>query len=151
MRKFLVVPLLFVLAGCAEPLFIVAGGALSGTGTPVPSDWGMARDIEVVQVETRPSDPYSVNVWGVGVGDRFYVAAVDREETEWALGIEGSPLVKLRLDGRLYALTATRLNRDEHADEIDRVKATYAEKYELDAESNFIDEAWVYRLTPRES
>lgn len=151
MRKFLVAASLLVLVGCSEPTFIMAGGSLSGTYALAPDDWGMSDELDVVQIETRPDDPYSVNIWGVGVGDRFYVAAADGEETEWARYIEDDPSVMLRVGEHLYALVGARLHWGEHADELGRVKAAYAEKYGVDAESNFVDTAWVYRLTPHES
>ena len=56
-----------VLVGCG-PIVMVPGGELSGTTTPVPADWAFSDAVETVQLETRPDDPYSVNVWGVSDG-----------------------------------------------------------------------------------
>ena len=48
--------------GCGGPFLIVPGGALSGDVVePVPSDWSFVES-SFVDLETRPSDPYSVEL-----------------------------------------------------------------------------------------
>jgi len=57
------------------PIVMIPGGALDGEVEPAPSDWTFSDEIKTVQLETSPDDPYSVNIWGVGVGQDFYVAS----------------------------------------------------------------------------
>ena len=40
-----------------------------------PADeWSAAVDVSTVHLETRPTDPYSINLWGAGIGKDFYVS-----------------------------------------------------------------------------
>ena len=131
-------------AGC-EPTFVFAGGKLSGTERPMPSSWEFTKDVDTVQIETRPADPYSVNVWGVHVDRSFYVAASDAGDAAWARAIEAEPRVRLRVGDDLYPLLAT---RTEDPAELDRVVDAYIVKYGGDRERSFIGQAWVFRLDP---
>ena len=56
-KLFLLLPLL--LAACTDPVVVIPGGQLSGVVAEAPERWTSVAD--VVQLETRPSDPYSVN------------------------------------------------------------------------------------------
>ena len=53
----------------------------------------------------------------------------------------------LRIEDDLYPLKAVRV---EDEAELRRVETRYIEKYELDGEDNFIHDAWVFRLDPRD-
>lgn len=132
------------LAAC-DPVFVFAGGELSGTERTLPADWGFTRDFHTIQLETRPSDPYSVNVWGVAANRHFYVAS-DGGESSWARAIEDEPRVRLRIGDDIYGLSAKRI---EDPGEIDDVIDAYIEKYGGDRERSFVRDAWVYRLGPR--
>ena len=134
-----------VLAAC-EPLFVFAGGRIGGVDEAPPANWDFAESVQTVQVETRPADPYSVNVWGVGVGGHFYVAASDGGDARWAQAIEADSQVRLRVGERVFPLAAVRVGA---AAELEDVAAAYAAKYGTDQEQSFIDTAWVYRLAPR--
>ena len=134
-----------VAAGC-EPTFIFPGGELTGGEQPMPSSWAFTRDFDTVQIETRPGDPYSVNVWGVGVDRRFYVAASDADDAAWARAIEAEPLVRLRIGDNVYPLLATRTDDPR---ELAEVIDAYVDKYGGDRERSFIQHAWVYRLESR--
>ena len=65
--------LAMVLLAACEPLWVIPGGTLAGDESGPPGDWSFSDAIDTVQVETRPTNPYSVNVWGVAVGRHFYV------------------------------------------------------------------------------
>lgn len=135
-----------LLLGACEPVFIFAGGELSGAEEAHPESWDFSAEVDTVQLETRPADPYSVNVWGVGVGADFYVAASDGPEARWAQAIEADGDVRLKVAGRLFPLAAERV---ESAEELARVVDAYAAKYDVDRDQSFVDAAWVYRLDPR--
>ena len=89
------------LLGCG-PIVMVPGGALSGSVQPVPSDWSFSDAIETIQLETRPSDPYSVNLWGIGIGENFYVAA-ESSESRWASNIIRTPRCRSQVVHRVVA------------------------------------------------
>jgi hypothetical protein len=92
--------------GCSGPFIMLPGGALEGSVQPVPTDWSFSDATENVQLETRPSDPYSVNIWGVGVGDRFFIASGRGAEAAWSQHIAEDPNVRLRIETAIYELRA---------------------------------------------
>ena len=140
-----VVVLAFVL-GCG-PLVMVPGGELSGTVKPVPSDWSFTDAVDTVQLETRPEDPYSVNVWGVAAGDAFYIASGRGESATWAKHIAADPRVRLRVGEDLYELSAVR-TADEG--ELDAFIAAAKKKYEyFEPDERQRREAILFRLEPR--
>ena len=144
-RLFFAAIAMLAVAGC-EPMFVFAGGELSGTERPTPTDWGFTEDIGTVQIETRPTDPYSVNVWGVSVNRRFYVAASDAGEAAWARAIEAEPRVRLRVGDDIYPLLAERTTDPQ---ELADVTDAYIDKYGGERERSFIRHAWVFRLDSR--
>ena len=145
LRLFLAMIAMLVATGC-EPTFVFAGGELAGTERPMPTDWGFTEDVDTVQIETRPIDPYSVNVWGVGVNRNFYVAASDAGEAEWARAIEAEPRVRLRVGDDIYPLLA---KRTEDPQELAVVTDAYIDKYGGERDRSFIRHAWVFRLDSR--
>ena len=132
------------LLGCG-PLVMVPGGALSGTVQPVPSDWSFSGAIETIQLETRPSDPYSVNLWGIGIGENFYVAA-GSSENRWVSNISEDPSVRLRLGDDLYELRAT---RTKDPVELDAFLAALKRKYDHEPEADEREQATLFRLKAR--
>ena len=134
-----------VIAGC-EPLWVLPGGALGGTESRVPDDWGFSDAVDTVQIETG-IDAYSVNVWGVAVGPHFYVASSRGGGSRWAQHIGETPAVRLRIDDAVYRLRAFRV---EDEAELATVNAAYVRKYEVEQEENFVTTAWVFRLDARE-
>jgi len=145
MRHLITILSLLMLAAC-DPMGPLPGGALSGEPQAPPIDWDKVRSIETFQFETRPGDPYSINIWGVEVDQHFYLAAGDGEGAKWVAHLRANPAVRLRVGTLIYELHAQRIT-DEF--ELRAVRERYTEKYELDADANMASEAWVYRLDPR--
>jgi hypothetical protein len=98
--------------GCNGPFGLLPGGGLDGESAAVPEDWAFAGDYGTAQLETRPSDPYSVNVAFTVLDGALYVNAGDTE-TQWVKNMTADPQVRLRLDGSLYELRAERVNDPE--------------------------------------
>ena len=136
--RLLVLSVLFAL-GCGGPIVLLPGGELSGTAAEVPTSWGLP---EVVQLETRPSDPYSVNIWAVGIDGAAYVAT--SEDAKWNAFIAADARVRVGFDEKLYELNALRV-----VDQAERaiVAAAYASKYDVDPADS--QDAVVYRLDRR--
>lgn len=128
------------------PIVMIPGGELDGTPTPPPSDWSFSDSVDTIQLETRPSAPYSVNLWGVAVGSAFYVAAGDGEESTWARNIQVDPEVRLRIENRIYEMRATRV--DDEAEK-ERVLSALKAKYDFEPEPDERSKAWLFRLDPR--
>jgi hypothetical protein len=125
---------------------MIPGGSLSGDVQPVPADWSFTDEVETVQLETRPDDPYSVNVWGVGVGDTFYIASGRGIDAAWAEHIEANPNVRLRVGDAIYELAAARTTDPA---ELDAFLAAAKQKYDFEPEPEQRETAVLYRLTPR--
>lgn len=141
MTRYLPILLLFV-AGCSEPFIVFAGGKLAGDVASPPADWDALDDEETFQLEVRPEDPYSVNIWAVGIGEDLYIGT-GPDGTRWSAMIEEAPQVRLRVGATVYPLLAHAVDA---VPERRRVAAAYADKYDLDQEENWLEEAKVYRL-----
>lgn len=146
MIRFLVIPIALVcLAGCSEPFIVFAGGELSGEERTPPDDWSELHDEETFQLETRPDDPYSINIWAVGIGDDAYIGT-GPGGTNWSEHIMRDPRVRLRVEDTVYPLLAQPV---EDVTERRRVAQAYAEKYGMDRDQNWLEDALVFRLDRR--
>ena len=133
------------LSGCAEPFIVMAGGQLSGEVTDPPADWSEFNDEEIIQLETRPEDPYSVNIWMIASGPDLYVATGD-DPTRWSNILDENPDVRVRIRGRIYELEAYRV---EDVEEKTAIGAEYVRKYDVDDDDNWVEEGQLFRLDRR--
>jgi hypothetical protein len=136
-----------LLVGCG-PVWMLPGGALSGSVQQAPGDWTFSDAVDTVQLETLPRDPYSVNIWGVGIDSRFYVAAGEIESSQWATNIAENPDVRLKVGDSIYELRAVRV--DDEA-EVEACLAAMKRKYDFDPKPEQRAGAGVFRLEPRAS
>lgn len=91
-------------AGCGGPLLIFPGGALSGTPITEPVvDWSFVDD-RFLELETRPSDPYSVQLNYVVRGGKLYIDPA--EGKRWLEHLREDPRVRVRFGSDLYDLKA---------------------------------------------
>lgn len=134
-----------LLSACSEPFIVFSGGALEGELAAPPADWSVLGGIDTVQLETQPNDPYSVNVWAVGIGADAYLATGE-DGTEWTEHIDANRNVRLRIEERIFALKAVRV-RDPA--ELQRVSTAYVDKYGLDSDDNWVMTGQVFRLDRR--
>ena len=143
MRFGFIVIVLLTFTGC-DYTERFASGRLSGDVSPTPTDWSLLDSTMLVQLETNPKKPYSVNIWGVGIGSNYYVAAGEASEADWANHIERNNAVRLRIEERIYLLDAHRV---KDIKELVSVTAAFRNKY--GGIQEWVDAAWVYRLTSR--
>jgi len=135
---------LALVAGCG-PFLVIPGGKLDGAAAPTPDDWSFTNEVSTVQLETRPQDPYSVNIWAVGIGPGLYVHA-GANRSNWVLHIEADPRVRVRVEGKLYEATASRVTDQ---DEFDRFSDAYHEKYGVRPRNENVAEVYLFRLESR--
>ncbi len=133
-----------LLAGCG-PIVMIPGGALRGAVQSPPADWSFTDAEDTVTLETRPDDPYSVNVWGVAAGDRFFIAAGDATST-WARNIEANPLVRLKIADAIYELRATATT--DPAD-LEAFLVAVRKKYDFDPDAEQRESSTLFVLEPR--
>ena len=144
-RVMLAAAAVFVLGACSEPFIVFSGGELEGEVSDAPSDWSQLNAVETIQLETRPDDPYSINVWAAGIGPDIYVATGD-DGTNWTEHIEVQRDVRLRIEHQIFELKAIRVS---DTDELERVSAAYVDKYGLDSDDNWVMTGQVFRLDRR--
>ena len=134
-----------LLGACSEPFIVFSGGELKGEATDPPGDWTILDNIDTVQLETQPDDPYSVNIWAAGIGADAYVATGD-DGTTWTVHIEKNRDVRLRINDQIYPLEAVRV---VDPTELRRVSMAYVTKYDLDSDGNWVMDGQVFRLDRR--
>ena len=124
----LLVATLFVFA-CGGPMLVFPGGALRGDLVTEPvADWSFVDDT-FVDLETRPSDPYSVELNYVVKDGQLYIDPA--EGKRWLEHIRADPRVKVRFGGKVYPLRAVLVGKPGEL-------------------PGFDADRFVYRLDPRE-
>lgn len=128
MARFPFLVSLLTLIGCGGPMLVFPGGALSGTevNTPV-SDWSFADDM-FVDLETRPDDPYSVELNYIVREGQLYVDPA--EGKRWLDHIRADPKVRVRFGDQIYRATAVLVGKPGELE-------------------GFDPERFIYRLDPR--
>ena len=133
----------------ALPLFLAcgqtfwfSGGALDGTSATPPQDWAWTDEVSTIQLETRPEDPYSVNIWAVGIDQKLYVHAGDNRST-WVENMEADSSVRVLINEELYELEAVRV---EDQAEFDVFAIAYETKYGWRPGNENVDEAYLFYL-----
>ena len=143
MRTLFIAILGTLLVSCNEPLSMIPGGKLAGDTLAAPVAW---TDVpETIQVETRPSDPYSINIWGVGIEQNLYIAT-GPDGTTWSVFIEDNPDVRVRMGNSVYELLAMSVT---DSTERSVVTSAYVDKYDLDREDNWVKTGLIFRLDRR--
>ena len=132
--------------GCSGPFVLVPGGELEGEEAPIPADWAFTDDVSTIQIETRPEDPYSVNIWVVALGPALYLHA-GANRTAWVEHLEQDPRLRVRVEEKLYALRAARV---EDAAEFARFADAYEAKYGTRPRNENVSEVFLIRLEPRD-
>ena len=132
-------------AACDGPLVFMAGGELTGTVADPPATWRFAEDAGFAQLETRPADPYSINLAYVQLNGVLYVYA-GNTRTSWVEHIEEDPLVRIRVDGTIYPVQAARVTE---SDEIAEFAVQWANRSVFQRDPEQFDEVWLYRLEAR--
>ncbi len=96
--------LLSLVTACGGPFLIFPGGALSGEVVEESvKDWSFADDW-FVELETRPDDPYSVQLNYVVKDGQLYIDPA--EGRQWLDHIREDPRVRVRFGGKIYPATA---------------------------------------------
>ncbi len=132
------------LLGCG-PTLLIPGGELSGPVEASPENWAFSDEVSTIQLETRPANPYSVNIWAVGIGARLYVHA-GANRSRWVENILADPRVRVRVAGKLYPLTAVRV---EDPAEFATFADAYKKKYGTRPRNENVAEVYLYRLGAR--
>ena len=145
---------LALLALACGPIGPFSSGQLKGELQSGPvAGWTFLDSEETVQLETRPDDPYSINIWiGRHDGKPYIVTSLILGEEEpsqraWVQQVEKDPRVRIRVAGKLYERRAVRVS---DPDEAETVRAKLMAKYEVESEDDGrTGRAWIFRLDAR--
>ena len=118
-----------VASACGGPRLGIPGGELSGEVVTEPvDDWSFVDDL-FVDLETRPDDPYSVELNYIVMDGRLYIDPA--EGRTWLEYIRADPNVRVRFDGRVYPMKAVLVGRPGELE-------------------GFDPDRYIYRLDPRD-
>ncbi len=124
------VAMLALSAGCGGPFLVFPGGALSGDVVEERvADFSFLSGDGIFELETRPADPYSVQLnYFLREGQVYIDPAEDRS---WFDYLRQDPRVRARFEGKIYRLKAVLVGRPGEVE-------------------GFDDDRFVYRLEPRD-
>ncbi len=93
------------------------------------SDWSFANDVSLCQIQISGLLPYSINLncMATSSGD-LYLSCSVCDTKRWAGIVVGNGRAKMRLDGTVYPVTATRVM---DPDELDRAWAARVDKLQV--------------------
>ena len=103
---------IFSLAACGGPMGPIPGGELEGEELAWPADWSFSDDVENILLETNPSDPYSVTVWGVYVENDVYVVGATAE-SRWVQNLLTNPRARFSVSGDIYTAWVEQVEDDD--------------------------------------
>lgn len=125
------------------PIGPLKGGAFrSGEPAAVPTDWGFAAGANQLELEVGGR---SLTAWLAVVDGALYVPCGLCASKKWAQEVLRDPNVRVRLDGKIYELRASRV---EDPATLARVVPILVEKYASRPE-NYLDRTWVFALAAR--
>lgn len=137
--------LLIAIAACSGPMGLLPGGPLEGEENPAPESFAFAGDAGTMQLETLPAEPYSVNLAYTVIDGRLFINA-GNTETQWVKNMAVDPMVRMRLDGKLYALRSERVT---DAAQVDRFGEAWTSQSFFRRDPREYDEVWIYELVAR--
>ena len=95
----------------AGPCAMCPGGRLDGdVEATTPADWRFVGDTAACAVEVRPNDPHSVRATCLQQGGTLYVSSIMAPRKRWPKMVADDDRVRVRIEGRLYALRAVRID-----------------------------------------
>ena len=128
LQVFLRCVLVALAAGCGGPFLVFPGGDLRGEVVNEPvSDWSFV-DSWFVDLETRPEDPYSVELNYIVKDGQLYIDPA--EGRAWLEHIREDPRVRVRFGGKIYPLKAVLVGKPGELE-------------------GFPEDRFIYRLDPR--
>jgi len=138
----LMVTLLVLYLNRSDPFGTIPGKRLRGEEvTESIDDWSFASQFRRVNVEVRPSDPYSVNA-GYFVHERaLYVSS---SKSHWAQLMLQNPNVRVRVGDKLYRVRATRMEGAS----LEQAQKAYSEKNPRRTPEQ-VAERWFFRMDSR--
>jgi hypothetical protein len=138
----LMVTILVLYLNRSDPFGTIPGKRLKGEEvTESIDDWTFANQFRRVNVEVRPSDPYSVNA-GYFVDDgTLYISSA---KSRWAQLLVQDSEMRIRVGDKLYRVRATRMEDAQ----LEQARQAYSDKYPNRTPEQ-IAERWFFRIASR--
>ena len=138
----LMVTVLSLYLNRSDPYGTISGKRLRGEEVIEPiEDWSFANQYRRVNVEVRPSDPYSVNA-GYFVDDgTLYISSA---KSRWTQLLVQDPNMRIRVGDKLYPVMATRMEGAH----LEQARQAYSDKYPNRTPEQ-IAERWCFRIASR--
>jgi len=112
-----------ICSGCGGPFLLIPGGALSGDLVTEPvDDWSFV-DSAFIDLETRPEDPYSVELNYIVKDGSLYIDPA--EGREWFDHLRENPLVRVRFGDKIYPLRAVLVGQPGELEDFDSDRFIY--------------------------
>lgn len=128
------------------PLGPIPGGAFQGpvAATQNP-DWSNLE--KVIELEIRPSRPWSLSVWNVVIDGELYVPSAMGAHRRWPAVALADPLVRVRTHGHIYERRIEQVT--DPALRL-RIGRAVAERYGATPPQDAVDDStWYFHLAPR--
>lgn len=111
------------LLACGGPVLVFPGGELSGEVVEEPvEDWSFVS-ATFLDLETRPEDPYSVELNYVVRDGKLYIDPA--EGRRWLDHIRQDPRVRVRFHGKIYPMRAVLVGRPGELEGFDPTRFIY--------------------------
>jgi len=108
---------------CGGPMGMLPGGPLRGEVVRQPvEDWSFVED-RFVDLETRPEDPYSVELNYIVRDGQLYIDP--SEGRRWLEHIRADPRVRVRFAGKIYLLEAVLVEQPGELEGFDADRFVY--------------------------
>ncbi len=115
--------LVLLATGCGGPYLVFPGGELRGETVAEPvDDWSFV-DSWFVDLETRPGDPYSVELNYIVKDGQLYIDPA--EGRSWLEFIRADPRVRVRFGDKIYPLRAVLVGRPGELEGFDADRFIY--------------------------
>jgi hypothetical protein len=137
--------LVLVVVGGLAAYELLPRGALEGSVAEPLRDWSSTNDVTTIQLETRPSDPYSVSIWSVGLGPNLYIHA-GANRSRWVENIEANADVRVRIEEKIYELRAFQVTDEV---EFEAFADAWERKYDMRPRNENVAEVYAFRLVNR--
>ena len=96
MRNSTVLPMVLLLAACSQPFWGIPGSRLTGQEAALDMA-SIPTESTVLQLETNPDDPYSVNIGFRRIDGNLYIDP--GASRQWFKNIQADPQVRIRFSG----------------------------------------------------
>ncbi len=97
---------ILLLSACQTAFLTFPGGALKGDEAKATS-FSFANEFNLLQLETRPDDPYSIWLRVTVLDGELYIDAA--ENRRWHLYLSENPNIRIKLGDKIYRAIANRI------------------------------------------